>query len=297
MNLVVGASGTVGGMIVARLRASGEQVRALVRNADAGARARELGAEVVEGDLKDADSLRRACAGATRVITTASSVKRMPPDSLDSVDRAGNRNLIDAARDAGVEQFLFVSVSDASPSSPMPLFAAKGETEVYLRASGVPYTILAPHAFMEDWIGLVVATPLQQGLPLTLIGGRRKHSFISNVDVAAFATAVLGRPAAINRRLLLGGPSAWSWTELVERLERRLGRTLTVRFAAPGGPLPGLPMPLGQVIGIMLAGLESADVVIEMNPLYEELGITPKTVDAVLDDLAPLFLAPSVPAA
>src|SRR4051812_33269514 len=113
MNLVVGASGTVGSMLVERLAASGQPVRALVRNPEAAARMRALGAEAVEGDLKDAESLKRACDGAKRVITTANAAQRMPPDSIDSVDRDGNRNLIDAARGAGVEQFVFTSTTSA----------------------------------------------------------------------------------------------------------------------------------------------------------------------------------------
>jgi uncharacterized protein YbjT (DUF2867 family) len=54
---------------------------------------------------------------------------------------------------------------------------------------------------------MVVGIPLQTGQPITLAGeGKRVHSLISIGDVAAFATAVVGHPAAINRRLVLGGP-------------------------------------------------------------------------------------------
>jgi len=99
----------------------------------------------------------------------------------------------------------------ADANHPVPLFQAKGVTDAYLRGSGMGYTILAPNAFMEVWAGMVVGMPLMAGQPVTLVGEcRRLHSFISQGDVAAFAVASVGHPAAMNQSLYLGGPEPYA---------------------------------------------------------------------------------------
>ena len=112
---------------------------------------------------------------------------------MQTVDIDGNRNLIDAARQAGVTHFIFISANGAAPDSPVPFFAAKGKTEQHLQNSGVPYTILSPEAFMEVWMGMVVGGPALANQPVTVVGsGERRHSFISARDVAQFAVASVG---------------------------------------------------------------------------------------------------------
>ena len=162
-----------------------------------------------------------ACEGIVVVITTANPVLRGADDNTQTVDTEGNRNLIDAAREARVKQFIFVSAFGVAPDSPIPLFQAKARSETYLRSSGLPYTILAPDVFMDVWIPMIVAGPALSGRPVTIIGeGRRKHSFITAGDVAAFATASIGHPAAMNRHLPLGGPEAVSWRDVIVAFER-----------------------------------------------------------------------------
>ena len=114
--LVIGATGLVGLEVCRRLREAGATVRALIRTtADAQKRAEleRLGIELAEGDLKDPASLARACAGVQSVISTASStLARQSGDSIETVDRRGQLALVDAARTAGVEHFVFVSFRD-----------------------------------------------------------------------------------------------------------------------------------------------------------------------------------------
>ena len=139
MILIVGATGILGGMITQRLLESGKEVRILVRHnspAEELAKQRmatspqlliEAGAQPVYGDLKDRASLDQACQGIETVITTANSAMRGGEDNVDTVDRHGNRNLIEAARAAGVKQFIFISFLGANLNHPVPLFKAKAE--------------------------------------------------------------------------------------------------------------------------------------------------------------------------
>jgi uncharacterized protein YbjT (DUF2867 family) len=156
MILIVGATGSLGGAIAHTLLARGEAVRILVREEATAAPLIAAGAQPVRGDMKDRGSLDRACAGVDTVITTANSALRGGGDNAQTVDLDGNRDLIDAAKQAGVGHFIFISANGADPGSPVPFMAAKGKTERHLEASGLRYTILAPEAFMEVWMGMVV---------------------------------------------------------------------------------------------------------------------------------------------
>jgi uncharacterized protein YbjT (DUF2867 family) len=289
MILVVGATGILGGLITQRLLAEGQEVRILLRhNSPAEAMAAQvmatsaqslIGADAhpVYGDLKDRASLDAACAGINTVITTANSAMRSGEDTVDTVDRQGNRNLIEAARAAGVKQFIFTSFLGADPHSPVPLFQAKAETEAILRDSGLPYTILAPDFFMESWVGMVVGLPLQAGQPVTLVGeGQRLHSLISAGDVASFAVAAVGHPAALNQRLALGGPAPVSWRGVVEAFGQVLGQPLPVQFVTPGTPIPGLP----DMVPAVLAAMETYDSPLPMDETARAFGVEQTTLAA-----------------
>lgn len=267
MNLIAGATGTLGGLIARGLLERGEPVRILVRPGSSYEPLERAGADVVFGDVKDPASLAPAFAGIRRAITTVNSASRGGSDTVESVDVEGNRNLIEAAAAAGLEQFLFVSALGGEVDSPIPFMRAKGEAEAQLQRSGVPCTILKPNIFMEVWIGMIVGAPVQANRPVTLVGeGRRRHSFISVDDVAAFALAAVGNPAALGRTLVIGGPEALSWVDVVRTFERVLGRSIPIERVAPGEPLPGFP----DVVAQLAAGMETYDSVIDMDGLARE---------------------------
>ena len=291
MILVVGATGNVGGMIAQRLLKAGKDVRILVRHnspseelarqgmATSAASLVEAGAHPIYGDMKDRASLDPACDGIEAVITTANSAQRGGEDNEQTVDFQGNCNLIDAARAAGVGQFIFTSALPADIHNPLPFLQAKGKAEAHLRESGMPYTILAPNAFIEVWVGLVVGMPLQAGQQVTLVGeGRRLHTFISQGDVAAFAVAAVGHPAAMNQRLVLGGPEALSWRDVVATFERVLGREVPVRFVGLGEPGPG---EAEHVVGL-LASMETYDSAFDTSGLARIFGVEQTTLESAV---------------
>jgi uncharacterized protein YbjT (DUF2867 family) len=270
MILVVGATGNLGGAVTRMLLAQGQPICILARSQSNYQPLVDAGAQVALGDLKQRDSLAAACQGVDTVITTANSAARGGEDNPQTVDLEGNRHLIDAALAAGVKQFIFVSLTLADPNSPVPFFQAKGQTEDYLRASGLPYTIIAPNAYMELWTSTVVGMPALMGQPVTIVGGgRRKHSFISASDVAAFILAAIGNPAAIDQKLLLGGPEPLSFRDAVAIYERVLGHQIQVRSVAPGEPVPGLPEMMSQ----LLAGFDTYDSPIDMTQTARTFGI------------------------
>ncbi len=272
MILVVGATGELGGLIARKLLASGRPVRVLVRTGAPDDALVAAGADAVIGDLKQPDTLRAACAGIHAIVTTANSIGRGGDDTTESVDRVGNRNLVDAAVAAGVERFVFVSSLGADAQSPSPFLAAKGATEERLRHSGMAWTILQPNVFMDILIPAVVGYPALAKQPITLVGeGLRRHSFVARRDVAAYAVAALARQDAARRTLTIAGPEAISWRDIVAAFERELGHDLPTRAIAPGAPVPGLPEMAGQ----LLAALDTYDSPIDVTKLAATFGVTP----------------------
>lgn len=291
MILVVGATGQVGGDIVRRLLKSGESVRILVRPGSEYGELVSAGAAAVTGDLKHRPSLAAACAGVDAVVTTANSAQRGGADNPQTVDLQGNRNLIDAARAAGVRRFVFVSAFGAAADSPSAFMRAKAQTEARLRLEQeeMAHTILAPTAFVEVWAPMVVGGPALAGRPVTLVGeGRRRQSWISAGDVAAAAVAALSHLSARNRYLPVGGPEALTWRDVVAAYERVLGREIPVQTVLPGEAVPGLPPPIAG----LLAGMDASDAVVD--PAWAlELGVALTPLETVVRRL--VGTAPAAP--
>jgi len=278
MMLVVGATGQLGGKIARGLLARGKAVRILARPGSVVAPLVDLGVTVAMGDLRDRASLDAACHGATTVVTTANSARRIGDDNVETVDLHGTRHLIDAARAAGVGHVIYTSVLGVSPDSPIPLLAAKGANEAHLRKSGMRWTILAPNAFIESWPAMVVGRPATMGLPVSVVGsGLRRHVFVSEDDVAAFGIAVVDHPAAVNQHLAIGGPQALSWRDVVAVYERVLGRPIEIRFVKPGEPVPGIPAPVLP----LLANLDTYDTDFDTAPLARSFGVRLTTLEEV----------------
>ena len=122
----------------------------------------------------------------------------------------------------------------------------------------------------------MVGMPALQGRPVTLVGeGRRRHSFVSNRDVAAFAVAALDHQPARNEYLAIGGPEPLTWLDVIATYERGLDRSIPVEFVAIGEPVPGLPDPMPQ----MMAGMETYDTAIEMEETSRTFGVPLTTLE------------------
>lgn len=275
MILVVGATGRLGGQIARMLLEAGRPVRILTRPGSDDEALVAAGAEAVIGDLKDPDSLGAALQGIDTVVTTANSVSRGGADTVDSVDLAGNANLIDAARAAGVDHIVFTSVLGADRESPMPLLGAKGRTEQRLQQSGLAWTVLRPNLFMDTWIAGVVGGAALAGQPITLIGqGRRRHSMVAARDVAGYAVAAIDQPEARGQILFIGGPEPVSFRDAISAFERELGHELSVRTAQPGESVPGLP----AAVLPLFAALDTYDSPLDVTQLIAQYGVRPTTL-------------------
>ena len=232
MILVVGSTGYLGGEITRRLRDRNLPVRALVRPTSDRAAVEnlvKLGTEPVEGDLRDTDSIRRAVRGASAVVSTATVTRsRQPGETLESTDQQGQANLIDAARDAHVDHFVFVSFSGQFAGDD-PLTVAKRDNEDRLRKSNFAYTILRPSYFMEAWLGPHLGFDYPHRRATIYGDGTAPISWIARGDVAEFAVRSLTERSARNQVLELGGPEALSPNQVVRLFEQASGDRFDVQ--------------------------------------------------------------------
>ena len=231
MNLVVGATGLLGSEICRQLVEKARPVKALVRKTSDPNKIENLkknGIDLAYGDLKDKSSLDAACEGVTAVISTASSTfTRQEGDAIQTVDLEGQLHLIDAAKSAGVQQFIFISfVKD--PAFPFPLSEAKTKVESHLKNSGMTYTILEANFFMEVWLSDALGFDAAHAKARIYGDGKSKISWVSFVDVAKFAVAVLDNPHAKNAIIKVGGTQALSPLEVVKIFEEISGKSFAV---------------------------------------------------------------------
>jgi uncharacterized protein YbjT (DUF2867 family) len=229
MYLVAGATGFLGGEVCRRLTEAGRPFRAMVRpSSDPAktARLRELGAELVEADLKDRASLDAACTGITGVISTVTSMlSRQPGDSVASVDRDGQINLIEAADTARVERYVYISFSRRIEAD-APLANAKRDVERRLEASRLGYTILRPSFFMELAFSPMLGFDVANGTAVVYGSGENPISFVSIGDVASFAIRALETDAASRRIFEIGGPEPLTQHEAIALFEKMTGKSL-----------------------------------------------------------------------
>jgi NADH dehydrogenase len=288
MILVVGSTGSLGGQIARGLLDKGRRVRILVRSNSDHHSLVYSGAVPSYGDLNDRPSVDVACRDVDTVITTASALGRESGDTIEPVDLAGTRNLIEAAVAAGVRQFVFTSVLGATPEDAKPNVAATAASEAFLRSSPMSWTILAPNALMDVWLQAAVARPALGDQEVVYVGsGARRHSFVHSRDVAAFALAVLDHPKAAHRYLPIGGPRPISILDTIEVFERLVGHAIPRRGVKPGDPIPGLTPSMAEG----LATLDTYDSPIEMAATADEFGVRLTPVETWAADLVPVGVA------
>jgi uncharacterized protein YbjT (DUF2867 family) len=188
--LVTGATGKQGGHLVRELLARGHSVRALTRKPESPAAAalKERGVTIVPGDFDDQGSLERAARGVDTVFAMST-----PFESGEKTETREGITIVRAAATVGVKHLVYTSVAGADRATGIPHFDSKFEVEKEIRRSGVPFTIVAPVFFMENFLAEWMAAGIAQGSIAMALPATRRLQQIAVADIAQFTALVIER--------------------------------------------------------------------------------------------------------
>jgi uncharacterized protein YbjT (DUF2867 family) len=243
VKLVVGATGQSGRAAVAALVRRGLPVRVLLRSGTKSASFLGAGCEVASGDLTKPETLGPALDGVTSIVNFVGVGHdlRTRPTTIDAVEVAGNRNLIAAAVDGGASpHIVYLSVLMAERAPYAKPFAVKAQTEIALRRSGLPFTILRPSNLTESIVGDFVSNGVAN------LAGRFPHSTspISVHDLGDIAARCVTEVEPAGAVHDLFGPEAMSFPEVIKRWATARGETVKFRT---------MPLPAFRIVTMVAA--------------------------------------------
>lgn len=218
--LITGATGTVSSALIDALSGGDARLRALVRDPSRAAELSSRGVDAVVGSLGDPDSLPVAFAGADDVWLLTANGPRAPEHSS---------NAVWAARQAGAERVVRLSAVGAAADAPTRSGRLHALADRELQESGLAWTILRPHFFMQNLLGSAPEIAGDGAFGLNMGGGRL--GAVDARDVAGVAAAVLSQPPDRHhgRVYTPTGPRAISFAEMAATLGTVLGRPVDYR--------------------------------------------------------------------
>jgi uncharacterized protein YbjT (DUF2867 family) len=218
---VTGATGKQGSAAVRHILEAGYQVRGLTRepNKPVAKVLENLGAEIVEGNLDDPGQIRRDIDGCYGVFAVLTWREEGPQGEISQ-----GRNLTDAAKDAGIEHFVYSSVGGAERNTGIPHFDSKWKNEQYMQQAGLPLTVLRPVTFMENYNATLNCKSIRNGKLVYGLGPSKPLQLISVEDIGFIgALALDNKEDWLGRSMEIAGDSL-TMPQVAERFSGHLGR-------------------------------------------------------------------------
>ena len=225
--LVTGATGFIGPHIVRRLVDDGHHVRVLERKAGSWRQAGLPCQEAVQGNMTDPASLRTAVEDREVVVHLVAIINGRQ-EEFERVMSQGTRDLLAAAKEAGVQRFVLMSALGTTEETKdlVPYYGAKWAMEQAVKDSGLEHVIIRPSfVFGREGGALQQFRRIAKLSPVTpIVGpGTQRIQPIWVEDVAAYFAAAVVAPEAANRTFELGGPDVVTWNEFWSLLKAALG--------------------------------------------------------------------------
>ena len=233
--LVTGATGNVSSALIANLIDKGASVRGLVRDESKGESLKDSGVEVAIGNLDDQGSIEKALEGIEKVFL-------LTPVGEDSPQQA--RNVIDAALKQGSPYIVRMSAIGAAFDAPSRNGKAHAETEADLIKSGLPYTILKPHFFMQNIMMAAESIASEGNIYMPFKDG--KLGMIDIRDIADVSAVVLTEEGHEGKTYTPSGPKSISLTEVAAAFSSALDKEVNyidVPMEAADESLSGMGFP------------------------------------------------------
>jgi len=280
--LVVGATGTLGRQVARCAIDQGYEVTCLVRNARKASFLKEWGAELVEGDFCQPETLPAALEGIEAVIDAATA-RATDSLSIKQIDWEGKVNLIQAVCEAGIKRYIFFSILFAENYPNVPLMEIKYYTEKFLAETDLDYTILKPCGFMQGLIGQY-AIPILENQGVWITGESTPVAYMDTIDIAKFAVRALTVPKTCRKSFPVVGEKAWKAEEIITLCEKLSGQEAKISRVPMGllRVMRGLTYSLKWTLNIA-DRLAFAEVLASGNPLaapmqevYQIFGLDPR---------------------
>lgn len=225
--LIIGGTGTLGRQIVLQALTKGYQVRCLVRNFRKASFLKEWGVELVYGDLSRPETIPPCLKGISAIID-ASTSRPEELESLKKVDWEGKLYLIQAAKAAKIQKFIFFSAQNVEQFQNIPLMKLKYGIETKLKESGIPYTIFRLTGFYQGLIEQY-AIPILENFPIWVTNENTYISYMDTQDIAKFCLRSLQIPQTTNQTFFLSGLKGWVSSEIINLCEQLAGQKAKVQ--------------------------------------------------------------------
>ncbi len=223
MILITGSTGFIGRALIRQFSSIGTPVRALIRPSPRTPRLpKGVSVEVAVVSLADTRGLRAALRDVDTIIHLASAENQGSRGSLLATDIQGTENLVEAASDAGVDRFVYLSHIGAGPSSAYPAFKAKGLAEDHIRNGKTPYTILrsslvyGPEDHFTNNLSRLIRSSI--GVFPVPSGGRTVVQPVWVEDLVTCILWALERDDTLNQVYELGGSEFFTLQQIIETI-------------------------------------------------------------------------------
>lgn len=250
-------------------------VHGMTRNPDSGA-ARALadrGVTVVEGDLADGDSLRRACADVDVVF----GMTDYWAAGSESAEYQQGANLIEAAADADVDHFVFSSIENCDQQPGIPLVDVKYDIEELLRDRDLPATVLRAHNFMQNFEMQREEILAEDTLALALEEGVSLR-YVDVDDIGAVVAEALANPAEYRGRTLELAGDEHTLESMAAVFSDVVGREITPVHL----PIDAVREEMGEDYARMFEWFNEHDYETDLETLQAAAGVEFTTLEAYL---------------
>jgi len=281
--LVYGATGSQGGPVARKLLEAGHEVRVLTRDPARASGLREAGAEVVPGNMGDLQSLRRASEGVDAVSLLVPFFTNRPTDGT-----VYGRNAVDAAKAAGAKLLVWNPSGEIPPGrSGNPGFDLRLDILEHLQGSGVPFVVIQPTAYMENFLGPWTREELAEKDTFAYpTPNEVQMQWVATDDVAAFIVYAVGHPELAGLNVKVAGPERLNGEGIAERFSRALGRPIRFRALPPeefGAKLdavfPGMGGPAAQGYRMAYEHPEIFSSHVDVDAALEKLPVSLTTLE------------------
>ncbi len=287
--LVTGATGFLGRRVVPELQEHRHQVRCLVRTPGRERVFPPRSVDVQYGNVLEPEALARAFHGVEAVVHLVGIIRRRKRLTYDQVNRQGVANVVAAAKQAGVKQFVLVSAIGATNNRSYPYLFSKWQGEQEVTAGGLPHTIIQSSIMFgegDEFLNTIAAMVRVAPLAPVVGSGRNLFQPIAVEDMARCIATSVDRDDLKGKTIQIGGPQQLSYNEILAIVARTLGKRvlrlhipvwIMYALASAMQVLPRPPLTIDQLRLLPIRNVAEPDAV------EKNFGFTPRCMEGNID--------------